>query len=92
MGRRWLVGLIALALVPAARAQRGESILFQEQPPPFLTAPQEEPGGDCAEMARELEELEGKPQRRYSLWQRYQAECQGGQRAPTLPGGTPGEP
>lgn len=93
MRRAWLLAAVAVALAPVAHAQRGEAIRFQEQPPPFLNAPQAESGGDCARMAREIEELEGQPQRRYGLWQRYQAECQGGAGPATaVPGQWPGEP
>jgi hypothetical protein len=92
MRRPWILAVAALAFVPAASAQRGESIMFEEQPPPFLASPPSDAEDECARMARELEELKGKPQRRYGLWQRYAAECQGGDAAPPVPGGEPGEP
>ena len=38
--------------------------------------PQQTLGDRCAEMAREIESLEGKPQRRAALAARYQQECQ----------------
>lgn len=34
----------------------------------------------CQEMAREVEALKGKPQRRYVAKERYEAECLSGQR------------
>jgi hypothetical protein len=95
MCRRPLVATFALAWAVAASAQPGESVQFQEQPPPFLGMPAsgDDPGAECAEMSRELDALEGKPQRRYALWQRYQAECQADRSgAAAVPGGSPGEP
>jgi hypothetical protein len=92
MRTTWLMAA-ALALAPAAHAQRGDSIMFQEQPPPFLNAPAADAGDECAQMARQLDELKGQPQRRYALVQRYRAECQAGQGADAvLPGQAPGEP
>jgi hypothetical protein len=38
--------------------------------------PQQSLGDRCVEMAREIEELKGKPQRRAALAARYQQECQ----------------
>lgn len=30
----------------------------------------------CSELAKQMEELKGKPQRRYAIAQQYEAECQ----------------
>ena len=57
----------------------GQSIMFQSQPGyDHLTTMPEKPslGDRCQQMSREIESLKGKPQRRYSLMQRYKQECE----------------
>jgi len=38
-------------------------------------SPEEQFSSRCEEMSKEIESLKGKPQRRFALEQRYQAEC-----------------
>lgn len=38
-------------------------------------SPEEQLSSRCEEMSKEIESLKGKPQRRFALEQRYQAEC-----------------
>ena len=57
----------------------GQSIMFQNQPGyDHLTTIPEKPslGDRCQQMSRDIENLKGKPQRRYSLMQRYKQECE----------------
>ncbi len=63
----------------------GQSIMFQNNPGQgyqgsydhLTTMPRSQTFGDrCQQMARDIESLRGKPQRRYSLMQRYKAECE----------------
>ena len=48
----------------------------------LVTMPEKTSASDskCSELAREVEALKGKPQRRYVAKQRYEAECLNGQR------------
>jgi hypothetical protein len=80
---RSLVLWSLFTVAPAGLAQddgRGQSIMFEDSavdryedvtrapPKPSL-------GERCLEMARELEALKGKPQRRSALMARYREEC-----------------
>ena len=57
-------------------------MMFDDQDGKYdhLTTIPDAPDGDlarrCKDMSRQIEALEGKPQRRYALMQRYRAECQ----------------
>ena len=59
----------------------GQSVLIQTPKSDgyehLTTMPEQKSLGDrCVEMAREIESLKGKPQRRAALAARYQQECQ----------------
>lgn len=79
------IGLLSLAIVTAAPvaadSQPGQSVLIQTPKSDgyehLTTVPAEPTLGDrCVEMAREIESLKGKPQRRAALAARYQQECE----------------
>ena len=38
-------------------------------------SPEEQLSNECMEMAKEITALQGKPQRKFALQQRYEAEC-----------------
>ena len=75
--------LLILGISFNAWAQnQNPSIMFQ-QPEENQGFMQESPGDSdmnakCAEMARQIELLRGKPQRRYIAIKRYELECKGG--------------
>ena len=66
---------------PQSRIYPGDSqsIMFgtPQSAPAYMPPPPVQPslGYRCQQMARDIEMLEGKPQRRYSLMQRYNYEC-----------------
>ena len=76
-----LVGCLALFCTAMVHAEN-PSIMFkdQNQAPDYLVAPAATPDQDagCAELARQIESLRGKPQRRYIAMKRYDLECKGG--------------
>jgi hypothetical protein len=59
--------------------ERPQSIMFDDgKDPSHLTtraAPETEEKDRCAELAREVEALKGRPQQRFTAAQRYEAEC-----------------
>ena len=62
--------------------EKNPSIMFQKQPEnlDYLTTPagqDDEMSARCAEMSRQIDELRGKPQRRYIVIKRYEIECKG---------------
>lgn len=70
-----------LAGVISADNAPGQSVLIQTPKSDgyehLTTMPEQKSLGDrCVEMAREIESLKGKPQRRAALAARYQQECQ----------------
>jgi hypothetical protein len=69
-----LLGLIALS---NASAQRGESIMFKPQEHPSTKPPQSNEGkaGECTRLAKQIEALKGKPQRRHAALERYRLLC-----------------
>jgi hypothetical protein len=75
-----LAAVFAAGSISADNAP-GQSVLIQTPKSDgyeHLTTipPQQSLGDRCVEMAREIEELKGKPQRRAALAARYQQECQ----------------
>ncbi|MCU0766002.1 MAG: hypothetical protein MUE39_01325 [Gammaproteobacteria bacterium] len=86
--------LFTLALAPlAALAQSGQSLQFQEAPPPpgnlNLSVSESQLverdlgqgkglGNECQAMLQQLDGMKYEPLRRDALWQRYQNECQSG--------------
>ena len=66
-----------------------------EPPPSSITGPAQSPlkfgSGRCTELARDVDALRGRPQRRLAAEQRFRAECQR-DRQPLVPfGGSPSE-
>lgn len=60
---------------------RGQSIMFGDKPgneyEHLTTQPREKSVGErCVEMARQVERLKGKPQRRSAMAARYREECE----------------
>ncbi|MDJ0806536.1 MAG: hypothetical protein QNJ78_06845 [Gammaproteobacteria bacterium] len=58
--------------------ERGQSIMFGDTPGYRTKAPIEsinQADDECRRLADEIERLKGKPQRRYTAKQRYDAEC-----------------
>jgi hypothetical protein len=60
-----------------ALAEKGESVMFQPKEHPFTQAPQEidDEAGECARLAKRIESLKGKPQRRHAALERYRLIC-----------------
>lgn len=74
-----LVILLLMALLPFnyAIAEKGESIMFQPTAHPFTNAPQavDNQAEKCQQMAKRIEKLKGKPQRRHAALERYRLAC-----------------
>ncbi|MEW8507448.1 MAG: hypothetical protein AB2598_12135 [Candidatus Thiodiazotropha sp.] len=58
-------------------AEKGESIMFAPKEHPFTQAPQVDEGTEepCTKLAKEIEALKGKPQRRHAALERYRLKC-----------------
>ena len=86
------VASLLLALALPGQAQTNESFTFEMPPPSSITGPTQTPlnfgGGRCTELARDIDALRGKPQRRLAAEQRFRAECQR-DRQPFMPLGGP---
>lgn len=73
---------IPVVLPETGATSQGQSIMFQQQRGDYshlTTTPSGQGaslGEKCQAMAREIDQLKGKPQRRSTLMERYQAECQ----------------
>lgn len=79
------IGVLSTAILAAASVcaadQPGQSVLIQAPKSDgyehLTTMPAQQTLGErCMEMAREIESLKGKPQRRAALAARYQQECE----------------
>ncbi len=73
--------VVAASATAADSDGRGQSIMFGDQPgkdtEPLTTTPKEPTLGDrCMEMARKVEILKGKPQRRSAMMERYRQACE----------------
>lgn len=75
--KTWIALGAALTLWSAtAYAEKGASIMFGDEVPSLK--PQEAQSNEserCQELLREIDQLKGKPQRRITAQQRYEAEC-----------------
>lgn len=77
-----LLCLLPLCILPlGAHAEKGQSIMFDQKPNPVYQQDNRETLADerdrhCKELSRKIEQLKGKPQRRYAAAERYKAECQ----------------
>ena len=73
-----IILLTASTLVSAGEGQ-GQSVMFKNDANKYehlSISPEKEREQDkCKEMSKKIEALNGKPQRRYALSQRYEAEC-----------------
>ncbi|MES9972170.1 MAG: hypothetical protein ABW092_19220 [Candidatus Thiodiazotropha sp.] len=69
--------LLLFSHLNVALAEKGESIMFQPKEHPFTQAPQtsEEKAGECPRLAKQIESLKGKPQRRHAALERYRLIC-----------------
>ena len=60
-------------------AQQPMSVMNKEAQPLYSSSPRIESGEErskhCTKLAKQVEELKGKPQRRYAAAQRYKQEC-----------------
>lgn len=69
--------LLLFGTLHVALAEKGESIMFQPKEHPFTQAPQasDEEAGECPRLAKQIEALKGKPQRRHAALERYRLIC-----------------
>ncbi|MEW8049513.1 MAG: hypothetical protein AB2809_03955 [Candidatus Thiodiazotropha sp.] len=67
-----IFGALGIAL-----AEKGESIMFQPKEHPFTQAPQEkdDEAEKCTQLAKRIESLKGKPQRRHAALEHYRLMC-----------------
>ena len=82
---RWLGafvgGLVWLSVQAVAADEPSRSIMFpatagdEVELTSLPPTGRPDPGDRCDEMAREIQALKGKPQRRFALSQKYEAEC-----------------
>ena len=78
------LSVLCLSLISstlAASEEQGQSIMFKKEAEKkyehLVTMPEKNDLGDkCQQMSRDIENLKGRPQRRYSLMQRYKQECE----------------
>lgn len=79
---RSVILLSLLISGPALAQNQNPSIMFQQpedaQGQLEISPGQSEMEARCAELARQIELLRGKPQRRYIAIKRYDLECKGG--------------
>ena len=68
---------LGLIIPDNAIAEKGESIMFQPTEHPFMEAPQksDDNAGKCTQLAKQIEALKGKPQRRHAALERYRLMC-----------------
>lgn len=78
-----LLFLILLYIIPVCvHAEKGQSIMFDTPTPnpnfqqDNKESPNEERARHCKELSRQMEKLKGKPQRRFTVSERYKVECQ----------------
>ncbi len=74
-------GLFLLCSQMAHATDSAQSIMFEADKDHghLTTLPPQQAGAQqdkCARLAKEIEDLKGKPQRRFAASQQYQAECQ----------------
>lgn len=75
---RLIFAALLAATTCAAQAQKGESVMFGDTATPLLQPDAAADHGErCEALRREVDALKGKPQRRMTAMQRYEAECQG---------------
>ncbi|MEN8166944.1 MAG: hypothetical protein ABFR65_05625 [Pseudomonadota bacterium] len=71
--------LLALATLSfVCSAEKGQSIMFEEQEHPITQAPavEEQSQGDrCEALSKKIESLKGNPQRRHAAMQQFKLEC-----------------
>ncbi len=81
-----LVVITACLTGASAHAEQGESIMFGDQAPTLAPENQRLDSGDrCHDLLNEIDALKGKPQRRMTAQQRYDAECRS-DAMPNVPG------
>ena len=80
--RHRLLLLPLLAASFSCYAEKGQSIMFGD-PDPIYSDPSmkfsEDKAEFCQKLRQEMKQLEGKPQRRNAVAQRYQLECRDNQ-------------
>ncbi len=72
-----LVLILAFAALDNALAEKGQSIMFQPKQHPFMEPPKEadDEAAQCTQLAKRIEALKGKPQRRHAALERYRLMC-----------------
>lgn len=72
-----LVLILAFAALDNALAEKGQSIMFQPKEHPFMEPPKEadDEAAQCTQLAKRIEALKGKPQRRHAALERYRLMC-----------------
>ena len=77
--KRLLFLLVILILPLVVHADASRSIMFIEQSPKspqvIKTTPTDEHAKHCQALSRKVDQLKGKPQRRYVAAERYKHEC-----------------
>ncbi len=66
----------------SCHAEKGKSIMFGDQDPIYSDPSMkftEDKAAFCQKLRKEMKELEGKPQQRNAVSQRYQLECRDNQ-------------
>ncbi len=76
-----LLLLLSIFTLPlGAHAEKGRSIMFGDPDPIYqektLDTTAEEQSEHCKQLRRQMEELKGKPQRRWAVSERIKLECQ----------------
>jgi len=79
---KYILSICVLLVSGAVIAEgQGQSDMFQNnneyKTDHLMKMPEKQSLGDkCKRMSKEIENLKGKPQRRYTLQQRYKLECE----------------
>lgn len=71
--------LLALSVISfVCSAEKGQSIMFEEQEYPITQAPAVEErslGDKCEALTKKIESLKGNPQRKHAAMQQFELEC-----------------
>lgn len=72
-----LVLILTFTALDSAMAEKGQSIMFQPEEHPFMEPPNEadDEAAQCTQLAKQIEALKGKPQRRHAALERYRLMC-----------------
>ena len=75
--KTWIaIGTAMMIWSTALQAEKGASIMFGNEAPSLKPQDQESVESErCQELLSEIDQLKGKPQRRMTAQQKYEAEC-----------------